>query len=66
MKGGTEGYLQDISQRVEEEKTGETARRNNNAQLRNKSKKIQTKRSLKIFVRRLSTRTLTRRNNRHI
>lgn len=49
MKGGTEGYLQDISQRVEEEKTGETARRNNNIELRNKSKKIQTKRNLKIF-----------------
>lgn len=66
MKGGTEGYLQDISQRVEEEKTGDTARRNNNTQLHNKSKKIQTKRNLKIFVRRLPTRALTRRTNRYI
>lgn len=66
MKGGTEGYLQDISQRVEEEKTGETARRNNNTELRNKSKKIQTKRNLKIFARRLSARTPTRRNYRYI
>lgn len=51
---------------MEEEKTGETARRNNNIELRNKSKEIQTKRNLKNFVRHLSARTLTRRNNRYI